>query len=43
MRGHPYIAKARAALGEETYAAAYAAGHAMTVEQAIDYALDNQA
>ena len=35
----PYIAKARAALGEEAYAAAYAEGRAMTVEQAIDYAL----
>jgi hypothetical protein len=35
----PYIAKARIALGEEAYATAYAEGRAMTLEQAIDYAL----
>ena len=35
----PYIAKARAALGEEAYAAAYAEGCAMTLDQAIAYAL----
>jgi tetratricopeptide (TPR) repeat protein len=36
----PYIAKARAALGEAAYATAYAAGRAMPLAQAIDYALD---
>ena len=35
----PYIAKARAALGDEAYEAAYAKGRAMTLEHAIDYAL----
>ena len=35
----PYITKARAALGEEAYEAAYAEGRAMTVEQAIAMAL----
>jgi hypothetical protein len=35
----PYLAKARAALGDEAYAAAYAEGRAMTLEQAIEYAL----
>ena len=38
----PYLAKARAALGEAAYAAAYAEGRAMTVEQAIAYALSNE-
>ncbi len=36
----PYIAKARAALGDAAYEAAYAEGRAMTLEQAIDYALN---
>ena len=35
----PYIAQARADLGEAAYAAAYAEGRAMTPEQAIAYAL----
>jgi predicted ATPase len=35
----PHIAKARAALGDAAYDAAYAEGHAMTTEQAIAYAL----
>ncbi len=36
----PYIAKARAALGDEAYEAARAEGHAMTLEEAIAYVLD---
>lgn len=35
----PYIAKARTALGDQAYEAAYAEGRAMTLEHAIDYAL----
>src|SRR4029079_4150792 len=34
------LASARAALGEEAFAAAWAAGQALTLEQAIVYALD---
>jgi predicted ATPase/class 3 adenylate cyclase len=37
---HDDVAVARAALGEEAFAAAWAEGRAMTVEQAIAYALD---
>jgi non-specific serine/threonine protein kinase len=37
------IAAARAALGEETFAAAWAEGQAMTLEQALDYALTAEA
>jgi hypothetical protein len=37
------VAAARAQLGEEAFAAAWAAGRAMTVEQAIAYALDMEA
>ena len=37
----PYIAKARAALGDEAYEAAYAEGRAMSVEQAVAYALES--
>jgi predicted ATPase len=36
----PYLAKARAALGDEAYEAAYAEGYAMPLEQAIEVALD---
>ncbi len=35
-------AEARTALGDETFAAAWAEGRAMTVEQAVAYALDEQ-
>jgi len=35
----PHVTKARAALGDEAYAAAYAQGRATTLEQAIEYAL----
>jgi tetratricopeptide (TPR) repeat protein len=35
----PYVAKARAALGDAAYEAAYAEGRAMTPEQAVEYAL----
>ena len=35
----PYIEKARAALGDAAYDAALAEGRAMTVEQAVAYAL----
>jgi non-specific serine/threonine protein kinase len=35
----PYLARARAALGDAAYAAAMAEGRAMTVEQAVAYAL----
>ena len=35
----PYIARARAALGDAAYDAALAEGRAMTVEQAVAYAL----
>ncbi|NJM42177.1 MAG: adenylate/guanylate cyclase domain-containing protein [Anaerolineae bacterium] len=35
----PHLERARAALGEEAYEAAYAEGRAMTLEQAIDFAL----
>jgi predicted ATPase len=35
----PYLTKARAALGDDAYDAAYAAGRAMTLEQVIDSAL----
>jgi predicted ATPase len=35
----PYLAKARAVLGDATYAAAQAEGRAMSVEQAVAYAL----
>ncbi|HEY3230139.1 MAG TPA: tetratricopeptide repeat protein, partial [Roseiflexaceae bacterium] len=35
-----YIAAARAQLGEEAFAAAWAAGRAMTIEQAVEEALD---
>ena len=34
------VAAARAALGEEAFATAWAVGHAMTLEQAVAYALD---
>ena len=36
-----YLERARAALGETAYAAAWAAGQAMTLEQAIAYALED--
>jgi hypothetical protein len=36
----PYMSKSRAALGDEVYEAAYAEGRAMTLEQAIAYALN---
>jgi predicted ATPase len=36
----PYHAQARAALGDEAYEAAYAEGRAVTLEQALDYALN---
>ena len=35
----PYIAAARAALGDEAFEAAYSEGRAMTPEQAVEYAL----
>jgi predicted ATPase len=35
----PYIAKARAVLGDEAYEVAYAEGRAMTLEQALELAL----
>ena len=35
-----YLERARAALGETAYAAAWAAGEAMTLEQAVAYALE---
>jgi hypothetical protein len=35
----PYIEKARAALGDAAYEAALAEGRAMSVEQAVAYAL----
>lgn len=35
------VADARAALGEEAFAAAWAQGRAMTLEQAVEYALQN--
>jgi len=35
-----YITKARAALGDAAYEAAYAEGRAMTPEQAVKYALN---
>jgi hypothetical protein len=38
----PHIAKARAALGDAAYDAAYAEGRAMTTAQAIAYALEEQ-
>ena len=38
----PYITKARAALGDAAYEAAYAEGRAMTLEQAIAYALNDK-
>jgi len=38
----PYIAKARAALGDDAYDAAYAEGRAMPLEQAIVYALNDK-
>jgi hypothetical protein len=36
------IAMVRAALGEEAFATAWAAGHAMTMEHAIEYALSEE-
>jgi hypothetical protein len=36
------VAPLRAALGEEAFAAAWAAGRAMTLEQAIAYALEGK-
>ncbi len=36
------LAAARAALGEEAFAAVYAEGQAMTMEQAVEYALDGE-
>jgi predicted ATPase len=38
----PYLAKARAALGDKAYDAAYAEGWAMSLERAITYALDEK-
>ena len=38
----PYIAKARATLGDAAYETAYAEGRTMTVEQAVAYALDEK-
>jgi DNA-binding CsgD family transcriptional regulator len=35
----PFVAAARVALGEEGFAAAWAQGRAMTIEQAVEYAL----
>jgi hypothetical protein len=35
------MAAARAALGEEAFAAAWAEGQAMTLEEAVAYALEN--
>ena len=37
-----FLVAARALLGEEAFAAAWAAGKAMTTDQAIAYALENQ-
>jgi hypothetical protein len=37
----PYIAKARVALGEAAYDAAYADGRAMTPEHAVKFALES--
>ena len=39
----PHLERARAALGEAAYEAAYAEGRAMPLDQAIDYALRQQA
>lgn len=36
----PHIAKARAALGDDAYEAAYAEGRALSLKQAIEFALD---
>ena len=36
----PFIARARAALGDEAYDAAHAKGFALTIKQAIEYTLD---
>jgi hypothetical protein len=36
------LAAARAALGKQAFAAAWAEGRAMTLEQAVAYALDEQ-
>nr|CAA9217654.1 Transcriptional regulator, AfsR family [uncultured Armatimonadetes bacterium] len=38
-RRAPFVARARACLGEDVFAAAWAAGRALTVEQAVDCAL----
>ena len=38
----PYIAAARAALGDEAFEAAYSEGRAMTPEQAVEYALTDR-
>ena len=37
----PYIAKARAALGDKAYEVAYAEGREMTLEAAVEYALNS--
>lgn len=38
----PYMAKARAALGDTVFDAAYAEGYAMPLDQAVAYALDDE-
>jgi hypothetical protein len=39
-REHDAAVAARAALGEEAFAAAWAAGRTMPLQQAVDYALE---